>query len=153
MNTSLEASTVLSRAVAAQSLHGLALVQSVVDGKPAGPTCFATDSSPSTRFDFIFANSVAISAFQQFTIREDVSVPVHRALETTLCFKQCTQSGVRYRKPTSLPGWQPLKREEEEDALAWQHAQPLLAHISEQWHTCMQGNNVDWGLEMASEVA
>ena len=152
LNTTLEASSVLSRAVAAQSLHDIALMQSAVDGLAAQPTCFAKDNSPGTRIDLMLANSTAIGAFQQFQLRLDINVPVHRALEASLAFEGVYQEGVRYRRPQSLPPWAPLKKEEDEDKLAWEHAAPLLEAIHQDWSLCMQGANVDWALEMASSV-
>ena len=112
LNTTIEASTILSRAIAAQSLHGLALVQSNVDAQPPEPTCYAKDDSPRTRIDFLLANSVAINAFRHFSLRPDIHVPVHCAIEARFAFSSCLQKGVRYRKPSSLPAWQKLKDEE-----------------------------------------
>ena len=139
MNTTLEASSILSKAVAAQSLHDLALVQSAIDRMPPQATCYAKDNSPGTRIDLMLANGAAIGAFRELHIRPDIDVPVHRAVECTMNFDHICQEGVRYRRPCALPPWTPLKQEEDEDALAWQHAQPLLEAVQEDWQFCMQG--------------
>ena len=154
LNTTVEASTILSCALASGRYEDFAQLQAMALGQERPePTCFQQGSSVGSRIDYIIANNILAPSFQGLKRLDDTGIPTHRPLLCELDVAVCKQDGVRYRLPRELPMDWGLCEEEKERDKAAEEACPILEESQYLWDLALEHGDVDTALEVISTDA
>ena len=102
-NTPPEFSAILSNEIGSGSLVDLAATTALAAGVEAPPTCHAHPTSPGSRIDLAFANSILAGACSSCELFESSALPVHKPVLVTLNTSTVAQQGPCFRTPLAFP--------------------------------------------------
>ena len=83
-NTDNLSSSSLSQVSLSQRWFDVGSHFAYLQNETPSPTCFAKGNPAGRRIDYIFANSPAVNAIQEFTLETAVPIPTHRPLCITI---------------------------------------------------------------------
>ena len=101
-NTDTMSSSSLSQAYLSQRWYDVGLLFSQLKEQPLQATCFAKGTTLGRRIDYIFANSPAILAVQDFHVETTTSIPTHRPLVCSISVELFSNTVTRLSLPSTI---------------------------------------------------